>query len=265
MSSLLWRSFFLQTAWNPAGFQNLGFAWAIWPALRRIYSSPEQRRQAILRHMDFFQAHPYTAPALLSMTAELEKRGQGERAAGLKRLLSGPLSAIGDELFWAGARPLLGILAAPAVWLFPGKAAVWIAAAYLLLYNAIHLTARIHFWKRGKRLEDPLRLDPLQLRIRRLLRWMGALGRLSALFLPAVAAVLGIAMFHPTLQAALWGGVDRIIFIPTETRRFVGLLYVGCFVFGAWAARRLPEPLAAAVAAAAGIGWGVLLGAGGVS
>src|SRR5207302_1103412 len=51
---VLWRSLFLQAAWNPRGMQNLGFAYAMEPALRDLYPDPTVRAHAVERHLEFF-------------------------------------------------------------------------------------------------------------------------------------------------------------------------------------------------------------------
>jgi len=43
---VFWRSLFLQAAWNPHGMQNLGFAFAMQPALRELYPDAAARARA---------------------------------------------------------------------------------------------------------------------------------------------------------------------------------------------------------------------------
>ena len=49
--STLRDGLFLQAAWNRRGMQNLGFAYAIDPALRRLYADPARRTAALRRHL----------------------------------------------------------------------------------------------------------------------------------------------------------------------------------------------------------------------
>ena len=51
---VFWRSLFLQAAWNPRGMQNLGFAFAMQPALRELYPDRAARARAAERHLEFF-------------------------------------------------------------------------------------------------------------------------------------------------------------------------------------------------------------------
>ena len=76
LARVLWRCLFLQAAWNRRGMQNLGFAYAIDPALRALYPEPERRREALRRHLCFFNCHPYTAAAIAG-AAVLAGRGLG--------------------------------------------------------------------------------------------------------------------------------------------------------------------------------------------
>jgi len=53
------RQFLLQGCWNYEGMQNVGFAYAILPALREFYSNrPEEGLKAVKRHLEFFNTQP---------------------------------------------------------------------------------------------------------------------------------------------------------------------------------------------------------------
>src|SRR4051812_44586833 len=117
MSRVFWRSLQLQAAWNPKGMQNLGFAYALWPAFKQLYPDPVAREAAIRRHMGTFNTHPYLAAAILGGVIHHELkvvRGEGPPEAGVafKQALMGPLAALGDGFFWLSFRPAVGALAA---------------------------------------------------------------------------------------------------------------------------------------------------------
>jgi len=157
LARCFWRSLFLQAAWNRRGMQNLGFAYAIDPALRALYRDPERRRSALGRHLGFFNCHPYTAAAILGGAIHHEERvAAGSEAAGApvayKATLQGPLAAIGDGFFWTALRPFFGALAALGALLFGWPAVV----AALTIYNAIHLTLRIGLFRTGYRRGDAI-------------------------------------------------------------------------------------------------------------
>ena len=54
LARVFFRSFFLQASWNPQGMQNLGLAYALYPALKKLYPEPEAQSAAVRRHLAFF-------------------------------------------------------------------------------------------------------------------------------------------------------------------------------------------------------------------
>lgn len=149
------RSLFLQSAWNVRGMQNVGFAFAIWPALRYLYPDAAARREAVQRHLEVFNTQPYMAEAVLGGAIHHEAQiAAGESAPSgvvlFKQALAGPLAALGDTFFWGGLRPAAG---AVGVALIP-LVGMWAVPLFLLFYNAVHLAARIYLFRSGIALGD---------------------------------------------------------------------------------------------------------------
>ena len=137
------RSLFLQASWNPRGMQNLGFAYTLGPALEELYPDAPARAAAGLRHLEFFNCHPYAAAAIVGGAVALEERiAAGEAApedvSSFKRALGPPFAALGDGFFWLALRPAAALAAAMTV-PFLG---LWAVAVFLGLYNSVHLAAR---------------------------------------------------------------------------------------------------------------------------
>ncbi|MEW4354555.1 PTS system mannose/fructose/sorbose family transporter subunit IID [Streptococcus pneumoniae] len=113
-----WRSQFLQASWNYERMQNLGWAYSLVPALKKLYTKKEDQVAALKRHMEFFNTHPYVAAPIIGVTLALEEeRANGadiDDAAiqGVKIGMMGPLAGIGDPVFWFTVRPILGSLGA---------------------------------------------------------------------------------------------------------------------------------------------------------
>jgi PTS system mannose-specific IID component len=150
LARCFWRCLFLQAGWNRRGMQNLGFAYAILPALRDLYPDDARRQDALRRHLGFFNCHPYMAAAILGGAIHHEERvARGEEPAArpqlYKQTLQGPLAAVGDGFFWTALRPFFGALAATGALAF-GWPAVVVA---LSIYNAIHLALRIGMFRAG--------------------------------------------------------------------------------------------------------------------
>lgn len=112
------RSQFLQASWNFERMQNMGWAYAMIPALKKLYTKKEDQISALKRHMEFFNTHPYVAAPIYGVTLALEEdRANGaniDDAAiqGVKIGMMGPLAGIGDPVFWFTVRPILGALGA---------------------------------------------------------------------------------------------------------------------------------------------------------
>ena len=113
-----WRSTFLQGSWNYERMQNLGWAYAMIPAIKKLYTKKEDQAAALERHLEIFNTHPYVASPILGVTLALEEeRANGAEIddtaiQGVKIGMMGPLAGIGDPVFWFTVRPILGALGA---------------------------------------------------------------------------------------------------------------------------------------------------------
>ncbi|AGX41977.1 PTS system mannose/fructose/sorbose family transporter subunit IID [Clostridium saccharobutylicum] len=116
--SVWFRSFFLQGSWNYERMQNGGWAFAMIPAIKKLYKTKEDRAAALERHLEFFNTHPYVASPIIGVTLALEEeRANGApiddiTIQGVKVGMMGPLAGIGDPVFWFTVKPILGALAA---------------------------------------------------------------------------------------------------------------------------------------------------------
>lgn len=202
LARVFWRCLFLQAAWNRRGMQNLGFAYAIDPALRSLYADPAKRAEALGRHLRFFNCHPYMAAAILGGAIHHEERvAAGEEPGSgplqYKQTLQGPLAAVGDGFFWTALRPFFGLVGTVGALLVGWPAIV----GALLAYNAVHFALRIRLFRAGyergdglvaevARLELPVVADRLRAAGAVLAGVAGALVLLPAVRAGGAAAVL---------------------------------------------------------------------------
>ena len=113
-----WRHQFLQGSWNYERMQNGGWAYSIIPAIKELYTEKEDQVEALKRHLEFYNTHPYVSSPVMGVTLAMEE----ERAAGtqiddaaiqgVKVGMMGPLAGVGDPVFWFTLRPILGALGA---------------------------------------------------------------------------------------------------------------------------------------------------------
>jgi PTS system mannose-specific IID component len=152
--AVYWRSFFLQALWNFERLQNVGFAFAMLPIFRLLYPEPAQRRDALLRHLSFFNTHPYMVNIVFGMVASMEEDMRDGRQVSpgqidvLKNNMAGPLAAIGDTFFWGTWRPFTILLSIGLTLFFYRSSnffGTWLAPlTFLLVYNAVHIAFR--YW-----------------------------------------------------------------------------------------------------------------------
>jgi PTS system mannose-specific IID component len=137
------RSFVVQGSWNYNTMLGSGFAFALLPGLRRIYADdPEAYQEAVRRHLEHFNAHPYLAGIALGATLRLEDEGAPpETVQRFKAAVRGPLGSLGDQLVWATWLPLVAVVCLVLYW--TGAPGLWVVACFLVLYNVGHLGLRI--------------------------------------------------------------------------------------------------------------------------
>lgn len=136
--AVLLRCFAVQGSWNYETLIGTGFGFVILPALRRLYDDPEALDGAVRRHEGPFNSHPYLAPLALGAVIRMEADGEDPVVINrFKAALRGSLGTLGDQLVWAGLRPVCALIGLLLVLVgMPWWAA---AGAFLLLYNTVHL------------------------------------------------------------------------------------------------------------------------------
>ena len=127
----------LQASYTYERMQGVGIAVAEEPLLESLAADPERARAARGRSAQYFNAHPFLAGAAVGALAKAELDGQpAERILRLRTALSGPLGALGDQLFWAGIVPAVMGFALIAV---ARGAGLGIVALAVLGYNVLRM------------------------------------------------------------------------------------------------------------------------------
>lgn len=111
------RSNFLLASFNFERMQSMGFCVTMIPALKRLYKG-EELKQALKRHLEFFNTQPFISAPIMGITAAMEEqRANGANIddasiSGVKIGLMGPLAGVGDPIFWGTIRPVTAALGA---------------------------------------------------------------------------------------------------------------------------------------------------------
>lgn len=103
---IFYRTFFIQAGWNYMKYQNLGFVYAIEPAIREIHRG-EELKKAYLRNTEIFNTQPYMASFVIGNTIGMEERiaqiGESQLVK-IRQSLACAYASIGDRIFWARLR-----------------------------------------------------------------------------------------------------------------------------------------------------------------
>ena len=106
------HNFGLQWCWNYEKMQAAGYAWAMVPVFKELYSSDEEICRNLERHMAFYNTHPGASALVFGADVALEEAGQCETGDSLKVALMGPLAGIGDTIQAVLVTPPFSIIAA---------------------------------------------------------------------------------------------------------------------------------------------------------
>lgn len=75
LNAVVRRSNLFQGSWNFERMQALGFAYSMVPVIKRLYPDPnsQERKDAIKRHLEFFNTQPFVAAPVLGVTIAMEE------------------------------------------------------------------------------------------------------------------------------------------------------------------------------------------------
>ncbi len=249
------RSLQIQALLTPERMQGPGFAFALLPALRRLYPARDDFARALSRHLAYFATHPILSGYVLGAAARLEERRAGgepiddARIDGLKRSLASPLAALGDPLFWVTLRPFAGLMGVLTVALLPPPESLGpdlrvllCPLVTLLTYNALALPYRVSGVASGYAQADQ---PGALLRSLRLADWEGALARAGSLGYGALIALAAISLDLGAEQWGLNGRTRMAGAMPLLLGVFVGFLGLR-----RWPGRGVEVALGALLAAA---------------
>jgi mannose/fructose/sorbose-specific phosphotransferase system IID component len=149
------RSFPLQACFCYERMQNVGFAYQMIPALKKLYKDKDEISAALKRHLAIFNTTPAIVTFITGAAIALEEKFKREKDAGeecdeesinaVKTALMGPLAGIGDSFFWGTFR----IIGAGIGATLGAKGSILGALLFFLIYNTPHLLVRYNGLKIG--------------------------------------------------------------------------------------------------------------------
>jgi PTS system mannose-specific IID component len=248
-SWVLW-TFFAHANYNYERLQGTGFAHAMTPIIKRLYTTPDEIRAALKRHLVFFNTEPNFGNVVHgTVIAMEEQRANGapiddDAINSVKSGLMGPMAGIGDTLSQSTITP---ILLALGIGIAGGTASGSVvptltsatgnplgAIIYIVLVSvvivAVGYTAWMQGYARGKSfVTDILRSGAID----RVLVGAGVLGNMV---LGALAAKFVVVNLAPTVTIA---GAQLNLQAAIIDPLFPGALALGLVVVTWWLLRRI--------------------------
>ena len=141
---MFFSSFILENCYNYERQQALGYAVAMWPAIKRFYKTKEAQAQALVRHMEIFNTTPHLVSFIMGVTAAIEKKASETKnfdysiINNVKVGLMGPLAGIGDSFLWGTIR----VIATGIALSMAQQGNILAPIVFLVLFNVPHLIIR---------------------------------------------------------------------------------------------------------------------------
>lgn len=193
---IFFRSLFVQSVFNSERMQNIGFAYILFPIIKKLYPDTQAQKEVILRHLTSINTHPYFVTSIIgliiSKEEELAKGKEGltpNDISVLKATVTAPLSGLGDSLFGGTYRPLISFLGVIIILIgiLSEKSPILGIGFFLITYNIVHLIIRYKGIKKGYLLKEKLleKIGKISFqRIKSILNIIGMilLGALSSIF-----------------------------------------------------------------------------------
>ncbi|WP_407895090.1 PTS system mannose/fructose/sorbose family transporter subunit IID [Lacticaseibacillus sp. N501-2] len=221
LNSIFWRSFTVFGSRAGATKAHApGFMYSVMPAFDRYYKNDKEgHRQALMRHTTWYNITQNVGTFVMGLVASMEKENAEEdkfdadSIVALKTSLMGPLSGIGDSIFWGVLRVIaagIGIsLASQGSWMGP--------ILFLLIYNIPSILTRYYLTYMGFTVGDSFIQDMYKSGSMQLLN--KAASTLGLMMIGCMTATM--VKFKSTLSIPIEGGK------PIEIQTYLDQLWQG--------------------------------------
>lgn len=152
LRSVFWRSFALQGAFNYEKMQNVGYAYAMIPVIKKLYKKENDQAKALQRHLALFNSTVAVTPAIMGINTAMEEQNANNPESfnsnsinAVKAALMAPLAGVGDSLFMGTFR----VIAAGIGVSLAKQGSILGPILFLVLYNIPNIFIRIWGLKYG--------------------------------------------------------------------------------------------------------------------
>lgn len=151
LRQLFFRSLTVFAPFNYAKQGGSGFCYTQMPFINKYYKNTEDKKEALKRHIAWYNATQNVGTFIMGLSASMEKENSEKENFNVdsintvKASLMGPLSGIGDTLFWG----VLRVVAAGIAMTFGEQGNPLAPIIFLLVYNLPSLATRWYLTKLG--------------------------------------------------------------------------------------------------------------------
>lgn len=153
--SVFWRSISYNASFDYERQLHVGWCYSLIPVLKKLYGDkPEEMKKALKRHLEFNNITPYICTFLFGITTAMEEQNANtenfdtDSINAVKVGLMGPLSGVGDSIFWGTLR----VIAAGVGCSLAAKGNVLGPIIYLLMFNIPNFLSRYYLMFSGYKL-----------------------------------------------------------------------------------------------------------------
>ena len=139
LNKVFWRSMPVEISYNSERMHNLFFIYSLTPILKKIYKDDKEGMAASLqRHVEFYNTTPQIEPWVVGITAGLEvqnaenNNNMGDTVTAIKTGIMGPISVIGDTLFFTSGFRVIAASVGAAMCIAGNPVGI---LAYFLIFN----------------------------------------------------------------------------------------------------------------------------------
>ena len=149
LKQVYWRSFTEFASVTPTKLGGSGVTYAMLPFIDKYYKTDEEKRDAMVRHNTYFNTTVATYPFVLGVAGSMEKENaeqadfDAESISAIKTSLMGPLSGLGDSMFWG----VLRVIAAGIAVSLANQGNPFAPIVFLLVFN---IPTQLTRWYAGK-------------------------------------------------------------------------------------------------------------------
>ena len=108
LMGIFWRSMPMEASFNYERMMSLAFSYSMSGVIQKLYPDVNDQKEAMQRHLEFFNCTSATSPFIAGVAASMEERKANDPSFdessinAMKAGLMGPIS--GDSIFWGSLR-----------------------------------------------------------------------------------------------------------------------------------------------------------------